>query len=544
MANADFKLIVVPGSYDDLGKILSQLGYEYKEVDCPDDVCEGNLLGNCKALFVACGADLDVSDENIEIIREYVRKGGAIYASDMASEFIETIFPDKVIFDSSSYDNGIKVNVKDPGLAEVIGSTINLHHDTEIHGVEKISEGVQVLIEGPREKFSRKRYPYLVLFHYGEGLVIYTVFHNSEQVSKTEKKLLNYLIFRPLMSGAATKAAQLVEAQMATPGKEIFASIDPGKTSDRYGVDASPSTTILFVLSWEEDANLGIQIWNPSGKLVQDETLTRSPITIEVPVTQGGTWSCAIQGKRVPYKNFPYVLTIATRTGGVSPPRVAALPRQTEVASIVSPPVVAVKQLPIYFLVDDSQNSSKVTAFIRAGLQHFSARLKDRISSKVTAMISLVLANSSGQMAVPLTAVSSYQTPLLTGQGMCGLGQALGNLLPNLTAQPSGTKPLVIILLAGPPSDNWMSGADQLRTMVTQGKANVFVFSLGTYSDATVLRKLTTSQPLSLAAVYPAYVKQMFDWMYNIVDVIMAGLEGGVTGQRNVPPPPECLRSF
>jgi len=116
--------------------------------------------------------------------------------------------------------------------------------------------------------------------------------------------------------------------------------------------------------------------------------------------------------------------------------------------------------------------------------------------------------------------------------------------LPNLTAQPSGTKPLVIILLAGPPSDNWMSGADQLRTMVTQGKANVFVFSLGTYSDATVLRKLTTSQPLSLAAVYPAYVKQMFDWMYNIVDVIMAGLEGGVTGQRNVPPPPECLRSF
>ena len=538
MTKAEYKLIIVPGSYDDLGKILTKLGYKYKKTNSPDHACNKKLLSNCKALFVACGADLSVSNKNKDVIREYVRKGGAIYASDLASSFIDSVFPGKITFDSSSYDNGIKVNVKDPGLAEVIGSNINLHHDTEIHGVEKVSEGVQVLIEGPREKNARKRYPYLVLFHYGEGLVIYTVFHNSEQVSKTEKKLLNYLVFRPLMSSAATKAAQLVEAQMATPGKEIFASVDPGKTSGRYGVSVTPSATILYVLSWEEDANLGLQVWDPSGKLVKDENLTSSPISVEVPVSQGGTWSCAIQGKRVPYKNFPYVLTIATRSGGVTPPRVAVLPQQ---AIVASPPVVAVKQLPIFFVIDDSQNAAQMTAFIRAGLQYFLACLKDRISPKVNSMISLVLANSSGQMAVPLTSVTSFQAPLLTGQGLCGLGQALGNLLPNLAAQPSGTKPLVIILLAGPPSDNWMSAADLLRNLVTQGKANVFVFSLGTYTDAAVLGRLTTSQPLSLASVYPAYIQQTFDWMYSIVDVIMAGLEGGAMGRRSVPPPPKCL---
>jgi uncharacterized protein YegL len=109
---------------------------------------------------------------------------------------------------------------------------------------------------------------------------------------------------------------------------------------------------------------------------------------------------------------------------------------------------------------------------------------------------------------------------------------------------PDDGKPLVIILLASAPADVWTGAADRLRALAAQGKANVFVFGLGSFADATVLRRLTPMSPLALSVITPANVDQLFDWLYAIADVMLNGMESGASGQRGVPSPPSCLRQI
>lgn len=353
MAQADYKLIVAPGLFDDLGKVLNDLGYKYETKDL--NSLNQTDLKNCRVVFVSCAAAL--TNQSVkEYLLQFVANGGAMYVSDLSYSVIDMLFPGKVKFNSVDYNSQITGEVVDSGIWEVIGKSINLHMDyTSAAGIDSVSQGIDVLIQGKRlSSNSESKYPFLISFKHGDGQVIYTVFHNSHQVNETEKKLLNYLIFRPIMSGAASKAAQLVQAQMATPGKEIFASINPGETSARYGVNVTSPINLLFVLSWEENATLGMQVWDPSGKLVKDGAAGKSPLTIEIPASQTGTWTCAVKGQTVSHRNFPYVLTIATRGG-----KLAAAVSSSAAPVVSAPSSGSVKSFPIYLLVGSYAKSGK-----------------------------------------------------------------------------------------------------------------------------------------------------------------------------------------
>jgi uncharacterized protein YegL len=540
--DTDKGLFVVTGMWDDLGAVLRGLGYEYHKIGGNLGIFKDTkLLQGCKVLFVACGANCSLSERAAKNILEFVEQGGAIYASDLACDVVENLFGDKAIFESESYENNVRISVVDPGLAEIIGPMLQLHHDTEIRGIRNVSSGVKVLLKGPRKEGGIDQYPYLIAFNYGEGQVIYTVFHNSKQVSEIEKKLLNYLIFRPIMSGAARSAAQLVQAQMATPGKEIFTSINPGETSTRFGVNVASPMNLIFVLSWEGNATLGVQVWNPSGKLVKEGTNSKSPFTVEVLASQPGTWTCAIQGQSVPHRNFPYVLTIASRGGKLAGPgSVTAVPAPV---GRVAPSVNTAKTFPIYLVVDTSSKVSDVLNPLTAGLRQFGDRLRGRSYRDYRANISLLQANDTGKEVIPLTDAARYSTPAMNGHGRCRLGLALNNLLTSLSSNLQGAKPLIIILLAGVPEDDWSEQAKELREIAAQRRANVFVVGLGGYADASVLKRLTTSTPLVLPVVTQVYSQQLFEWLYNIIDLSLNGLESGGSGQhKKVPLPPACLR--
>ena len=116
--------------------------------------------------------------------------------------------------------------------------------------------------------------------------------------------------------------------------------------------------------------------------------------------------------------------------------------------------------------------------------------------------------------------------------------------MTSVSSNPLSAKPLIIILLAGAPDDDWSKRANQLHDLAAQGRANVIVVGLGGYADASVLKRLTPSTPLVLPIVTQVYSQQLFDWLYSIADLVLNGLESGESGQhKKAPPPPVCLRS-
>ena len=531
MASQIPSLIVVPGSADNIPQVLDRLDFSYQVVDTVEAAAMSNALRNCRALFVACMASCEVSQAAAARLLTYVAGGGAIYISDLASVLVDRLFPGKVSFAGASHDSAVPIQVLDPGLAEIIGGSITLVAG-EAMGIDSITQDVRVLLQGPRSSDTPQVYPYLILINHGDGQVIYTVFHNSAQVGETEKRLLDYLIFRPILSAAAGRAVAIAAAQMATPGKEIFAAINPAGTSARYGINALGVQTLLFVLSWEGSASLGLQVWDPAGSMFKDVPGTVSPLVVEVPGAAAGVWTTVVKGLRVPQRNFPYVLTIATR----STTSAAAL------RAIPTTPASASAEAPIYLVLDGSQKASDIASALETGVRRLVDRLRARPLRNIRPALGLLLADQRGHAVVPLTDVTRFIAPSLKGQGSCGLGGALTLLLRELASRPAQPKPLVAVLLAGPPTDDWIGPADQLRALASQGKANTFVFGLGSFAYGSVLRRLTPMPPLALSVVTPANVDQLFDWLYGIADVMLSGIESGASGTRSVPLPPSCLR--
>lgn len=177
------------------------------------------------------------------------------------------------------------------------------------------------------------------------------------------------------------------------------------------------------------------------------------------------------------------------------------------------------------------------------GVRTLADRLRGRANKGASASLSLLLADEDGQQPVPMTGIERFTLPKLVRRGKCGLGRALAKVNAGISSKPMDGKPLVIIVLTGVPEDDWGSQADQLRNLAAQGKANVFVISVGGYNDPVLLKRLTPSTPLSLPVLTQMYAQQTFEWLYQIADVVLGGMERGASGQsRSVPPPPACLK--
>jgi uncharacterized protein YegL len=192
--------------------------------------------------------------------------------------------------------------------------------------------------------------------------------------------------------------------------------------------------------------------------------------------------------------------------------------------------------------IDGSQSVSASAAALEAGVRRLAERLRMQPSRVARSALGLFLADTRGRVVMPLVDAARFIAPSLRGQGSCGLGAALALLLRELAARPPQPKPLVAAFLAGPPADDWHAPVDQLRTLASQGKANVFVFGIGGYADGSVLRRLTPLPPLMLSSATTANAEQLFDWLYEIADVMLRGMESGAGGQRSIPSPPSCLR--
>jgi uncharacterized protein YegL len=220
----------------------------------------------------------------------------------------------------------------------------------------------------------------------------------------------------------------------------------------------------------------------------------------------------------------------------------AAGPIAVPKPAAIAPPPPA-KRTSLYLVVDSSRYISDIAFLLDSGIRRIPERMLTRPQRGVMVEMSLILADNTGRVATALADATSFSAPSLLGRGACRLGQAMTHLLSDINIHRTDGKPFIVLVLAGPPEDDWEGVADQVHNLAAQGKVNLFVIAVGGYSDPTVLRRFTTKNPLILKDVTQENTRTSFDWLYSITDIILAGMESGVSGQRrDVPAPPACLK--
>jgi len=165
-ANADKKWVVVPGSFDGVQVLLSQIkGCTLTNADGDpalaraSDECTalgllvlddtdmmsdtyvptflaGSSLGDYDALFINCDADWRGVSGVDAAVQSFSSNGGHTYFSDLSNEWITALFPGNItFFPERPFDTNtgtISATVTDANLAAVVGTPIDIVFDLPI----------------------------------------------------------------------------------------------------------------------------------------------------------------------------------------------------------------------------------------------------------------------------------------------------------------------------------------------------------------------------------------------------------------------------
>jgi len=179
-------LLVTPAGYDDVATVLDELSL-------PFQVCTGDETQlDCDILFWNCLAG---AHPHADVVGEYVRKGGCLYASCCVASDIDGAFGEALRFDHSGCrSETITAKVLDQELKQVLGSTLRIEYDqAACYSVSQMDPGSSVLL---RE--SGNGNDVMVMVPYGDGHIFYTCFHHHDHLSEPEKKLLQLLVMKQI----------------------------------------------------------------------------------------------------------------------------------------------------------------------------------------------------------------------------------------------------------------------------------------------------------------------------------------------------------
>ena len=221
----ELRIAVTRVGYDDVGSVLAKLNYAFSIID-DYDLANYDALAKYNILFINCGTGGD-SATNRESLKEFVRRGGVLYVSDLSAPQISMAFPNFVEFSSGGVAGQLIVaDVVDQDLRNIIGSHIKIYFDLSdwIH-VQGVNRDVHTYLVGSFEtNYGRKEdRSILVSFKYGTGEVVYTSFHSHKQTSETEEKLLKFLVLKPVSIASKIPILRLARDKglMALEQKDI-----------------------------------------------------------------------------------------------------------------------------------------------------------------------------------------------------------------------------------------------------------------------------------------------------------------------------------
>ena len=207
---------VVSGEYDAIEELIDAMALDYdlynglQGQEFLSLLTDPDRLMDYDIVFLNCGITerwLQQEDAVIDALRQYVAAGGSVYASDWSYRFVELAFPGQIDFYGDDSRSGaayvgntgsIHATVLDTDMQSVLGSsTADLSYDldawvviTEANAEVLIRGDVQTWGAGPQEGV-----PLAVQIDSG-GRVIYTTFHNEQQITVDMEALLMEIILK------------------------------------------------------------------------------------------------------------------------------------------------------------------------------------------------------------------------------------------------------------------------------------------------------------------------------------------------------------
>ncbi len=204
------------------------------------------------------------------------------------------------------------------------------------------------------------------------------------------------------------------------------------------------------------------------------------------------------------------------------------------------------RRLPVYLLLDTSGSMmGEPIEAVKNGVQTMVSALRQDPYALETAFLSIITFNSTANQPVPLTELTSFQTPPIEASGTTSLGAALSLLaqraeseVNKTTAEQKGDwKPIVFIMTDGMPTDDWQKGLNDFQK---QKWGMVVACAAGQAVDTSILKQIT-EVVVQLDTADSSSFKAFFKWVSASISTSSAKIEEGgkeVGGLNELPPPP------
>ena len=151
------KIYVTSEHFDNIAEVLDSMKLPYESFPGKYD---------CDILFINCGTSDPIDSRKLA---EFVNRGGCLYASDLASKYINAAFPGMVSFEKEREVGKVTVDVIDSELRQIIGHQIKVSFD--LPGWSKIIRTKAKILLRTSQSLFRQGVPIMISFTYGKGIV-------------------------------------------------------------------------------------------------------------------------------------------------------------------------------------------------------------------------------------------------------------------------------------------------------------------------------------------------------------------------------------
>lgn len=300
---------VLPGQRDDVGGVLASMNIPYRSITNAE-VKDDAFLDKLCALFLASGstADRDAAPH----VARWVERGGSLYVSGFALEFLLDTFPGHLQLESSGKapQGFVQIEVADPELVATLGQDLQLQDSTGAWpSVAPAQSDIHV---HARARLALGDLPLIASFNVGQGWVVYNVLNAGADVSDVQQKLVRFFVIRTLFARDAAQVLRRFPSASAAP-MQIADTVDPGKFSTEFTFTAREADDWDVAATWN-GGRLGVTLRRPDGIEVTQQG-DAGPILVPIRNAAPGVWKVYVRGLDVPSVNWPFLLMLIPRRG-------------------------------------------------------------------------------------------------------------------------------------------------------------------------------------------------------------------------------------